>query len=60
MIDEIFEMMMKEARSRRGDSLTMDIMMVLFELTDKTCDAIRTIKVEDIKSTRLKFRRKEP
>ena len=59
MIDEIFEMIMKEARSRKGPSLETDIMMVLFELSDKVCDVIQTIKVDKIKRTRLTFRRKQ-
>lgn len=57
MIDQIFEMLMKEARSRKGLSLEVHMMMVLFELTDKVCNTWKTIRVEDIKSTRLKFRR---
>jgi len=59
MIEEIFEMIMKEARSRKGQNLDVDIMMVMFEVIDKVCDTWKTLKVEDIKSTRLKFRRKE-
>lgn len=60
MIEEIFEMIMKEARSRKGANLELDIMMVLLELTDKVCGAISSLKVDRIKSTRLTVRRKEP
>jgi len=60
MIDEIFEMIMKEARSRKSQSLEVQMMMVLFEVTEKVCGAIQTLKVDRIKSTRLTFRRKEP
>ena len=58
MIDEIFEMLMKEARSRKGQNLEVDMMMVLFEVTDKVCSALKCLQVEDIKTTRLKFRRR--
>ena len=58
MIQEIFEMIMKEARSRKGESLEVQMMMVLFEVTDKVCGAIKSLKVDRIKSTRLTFRRK--
>jgi len=60
MIEEIFEMIMKEARTRKGESLELDMMMVLLEVTDKVCNAIKTLKVDRIKTTRLTFRRKEP
>jgi len=57
MIEEIFEMIMKEARSRKGLSLELNIMMVHFELLDKVCGAIKGLTVEDIRTVRLKFRR---
>lgn len=57
MIDEIFEMIMKEARTRKGATLELQIMLVLFEVQEKVCGAIKTLKVDRIKSTRLKFRR---
>lgn len=59
MIDDIVEMIYKEARGRRDQDLDLALMMVLMEVTDKVLDAIKTVKVEKIKSTRLKFRRKE-
>ena len=57
MIDEIFEMIMKEARSRKGQDLQTAMMMVMFEVQDKVSAAINSITVERIKSTRLTFRR---
>jgi hypothetical protein len=59
MIDDIIEMIFKEARGRKNQDLDLALMRVLFEVTDKVCNAIKTVKVEKIKSTRLKFRRKE-
>jgi len=59
MIDEIVEMIFKEARGRKDESLDLALMMVLFEVTDRICDAIKEVKVEKIKSIRLKARRKE-
>ncbi|MBA7603966.1 hypothetical protein ES703_11084 [subsurface metagenome] len=60
MIEQIFEMICQEARSRKGQSLEIDMMMVLFEITEKVTNTILSLKVDRIKSTRLKFRRKDP
>lgn len=35
MIDEIFEMIMKEARSRPGDNLQIKAFLVMLELLDR-------------------------
>jgi len=35
MIDEIFEMIMKEARRRPGDNLQINAFMVILELSDR-------------------------
>lgn len=35
MMDEIFEMLMKEARSRPGDNLQIKAFLVLLELSDR-------------------------
>lgn len=59
MIDDIFEMIMKEARRRKGESLEIDAMIVLLQVTHKVFDTIEAIKVEDIKSARPIFRRKK-
>lgn len=60
MIEEIFEMIMKEARTRRPEALEISILMVLLEVTAKVFDAFKPLQVEDIKSTRLTFTRKQP
>jgi len=57
MIDEIFEMIMKEARTRKGETPELQVLLVLLEVQEKVCGAIKTLKVDRIKSTRLKFRR---
>lgn len=57
MVDEIFEMIMKEARSRKGETLELQMLLVMLEVQEKVCDAIKTLKVDRIKSTRLTFRR---
>ena len=59
MIIDIADMIYKEARGRRDQDLDLALMMVLMEVTDKVLDAIKTVKVDNIKSTRLKFRRKK-
>jgi len=35
MIDEIFEMILKEARSRPGDNLKINAFLVILELSDR-------------------------
>ena len=59
MIDEIFDMIMKEARTRKHPSLFVNVMTVFSELTEKLCQALGQMKVEDIKTIRIKLRRKE-
>lgn len=60
MIDEIFEMIMKEARSRKGETLELQTLLVFLEVQEKVFAAVKTLTVDDIKKTRLTFRRKEP
>lgn len=60
MIEEIFEMITKEARSRKGESLELQMLLVLLEVQEKVCGAIKTLKVDRIKSTTPEVRRKEP
>ena len=50
MLDDIIEMIFKEARGRKDQDLDLALMMVLFEVTDRICDAIKQVKVEKIKS----------
>jgi len=59
MMDEIFELIMKEATSRKDQAFEVAILEVLFELITRIFDAFKPLQVQDIKSTRLKFRRKE-
>ena len=59
MIAKIAQMIIKEAKERTDQDLDVAMMMVLFEVTDMVCDAIKTTKVEKIKNIRLKFKRKE-
>jgi len=58
-IDAIVEMIFKEARGRKDESFDLALMMLLFEVTDRICDAIKTVKVEKIKNLSPKVRMKE-
>lgn len=60
MIEEIFEMIMKEARTRKGETLELQVLLVLLEVQDKVCGAIKTLKVDRIKTAAVKSRRKQP
>lgn len=60
MIDQIFDMIMTEARTRKDQTLQLSTLIVLLEVQEKVISAVHALQVEDIKSTRLKFRRKEP
>jgi len=60
MTEEIFEMIMKEARSRKGQALEQAILEVLLEVIAKVFDAIQPLQVDNIKSTRVKFTRIDP
>ena len=51
MIDEIFEMIMKEARARPGTDLARKIIMVLLEVADKVTSAQENLR---------KFERRHP
>lgn len=51
MIDDIFEMIMKEARDRPGKDLARKIIMVLLEVTDKVTSARENL---------TKFERRHP
>lgn len=57
MIDDIFEMIMKEARTRRPQALELSILMVLFEVIAKVTDGIKPLLADNIKSTHSTFRR---
>ena len=59
MIDEIFELIMKEARTREDPSLYVNVLTVYSELSEKVFQAMTQFRVEDIKRTRLTFRRKQ-
>jgi len=58
MIEEIFEMIMKEIRHGDGETAQHNAFTVLAELTIRVYNAIHPPKVDDIKKTRLTFRRK--
>jgi len=57
MVDEIFDMIMKEARSRKGETLELQMLLVLLEVQEKVCGAIKTLKVDRLKIGNFKFRR---
>lgn len=50
MIDEIFEMVMKEARKRPGDNLKEIAISVVDDLTDKIIATFNRGLVEELKS----------
>lgn len=59
MIDVIFDLIMKEARSRKGEDLNHQVMIVLFDVTDKVLGAIQpalAMKLENISFTFTKDR----
>lgn len=47
MIDEIFAMIMKEARSRKGKTLISNISFVLMEINSKVRSAMEDIRDEE-------------
>lgn len=55
MIDQIFEMIMKEARSRKGETLELQTLLVLLEVQEKVCGAIKILRTEKDKGARLKY-----
>ena len=60
MIDKIFEMIMEEIRHGNGETTRENAFTVLAELTIRVYNALQPPKINDIKKTRLTFRRKEP
>lgn len=59
MIEEIFEMIMKEARSRKGHTLELQMLLVLLEVQEKVCGVLKTLRVDRNKTAKLKLPRKE-
>ena len=57
MIDEIFEMIMKEARSRKGETPELQMLLVLLEIQEKVLGAITTLKMNRAETANLKYRR---
>lgn len=49
MIDEIFAMIMKEARQRRGKNLIKNISIVCMEITERILAAVEAIRQEQSK-----------
>jgi len=47
MIDKIFEMLLKEARSRPGDDFFYKLSMVILELEDKIVDFMEEVTSHD-------------
>lgn len=60
MIEEIFEMIMKEARRRKGETLELQMLLVLLEVQEKVLGAIKTLKVDRTVTGNLKIRRTDP
>lgn len=53
MIDEIFQLIMKEARSRKGHTLELQTLLVFIEVQEKVFATIKTLRVQDPKDERL-------
>lgn len=54
MIDQIFEMIMQEARNRPGKDLAANIYTVKMELTERLIKAIEIIRLDEARVQRNK------
>lgn len=50
-------MIMKEARTRKGESLEVQALLVLLEVQEKVCSALHTLHIDEIKTIRLILKR---
>jgi len=55
MIEEIFEMIMKEARTRKGETLELQTLLVFLEVQEKVFAAIKTLRTQNTKGARIKY-----
>jgi len=60
MIDEIFELIMKEARARKGPSTQAAMLIVLLEVTEKVFNTIDGLQADLTTTPKIKVRSQHP